>query len=343
MAWSSAAIVAPTAFGKVAFGQGQIEGSPPASAIEADSAAPGGASADGSALPIALAFAAILVLAATLWRRWWRLRDEAGPAALLRGDLSLIIFAAMVLAGGVGAGLAVRGDEGSLARIAWTMAGLAAGQLLAAAPFLWLLREGGRGEDGSAIGAAIRPTGRTAMTPPRSFGLGILAMVVAYPVIATLGQAASLIEASLRGEVPDPVAHDTLRALVDGGGLATAAGLAVAVLVVTAIPCCEEIAYRGLLQPAIARGLGTLPLPGRGSPGASRRGRWIAIFFTSIAFSLMHLSALPEASRGSALVTLAAVSVLLGWLYERSGRLWAPIAAHGLFNAINLAIASISA
>jgi membrane protease YdiL (CAAX protease family) len=80
-----------------------------------------------------------------------------------------------------------------------------------------------------------------------------------------------------------------------------------------------------------------------GTSAGSAGSRWLAIGLTSIAFSLMHLSALPEASRGAALVTLAAVSILLGWLYERSGRLWAPIAAHGLFNAINLAIALLPA
>jgi membrane protease YdiL (CAAX protease family) len=223
------------------------------------------------------------------------------------------------------------------------MGGLAAGQLLAAAPFLWLLREAARHPRDSSLGGAIQGEDRMAISAGRSLLLGLVAMAIAYPVIATLGQIASLIETALRGELPDPVAHDTLRALVDGGGFATAAGLSISLLVVTAIPCCEEIAYRGLLQPAIGRGVGWLMRRGPGTLARSPVSRWIAIGFTSIAFSLMHLSALPEASRGSALVTLAGVSILLGWLYERSGRLWAPIAAHGLFNAINLAIALLPA
>ncbi len=297
----------------------------------------------GSVLPIALALAAIVILVVAIRRQWWRLRDEVGPTVRLRGDLSLIAFAAMILAGGIGAGLAVRGEDGSLARIAWTMGGLAAGQLLAAAPFLWLLREAAHHPRDASLGGAILAEDRTASSTGRSLLLGLGAMAFAYPVIATLGQIASLVETAIRGELPDPVAHDTLRALVEGGGFATAAGLAISVLVVTAIPCCEEIAYRGLLQPAIGRGIGWFVQRGSGTPAGSAGSRWLAIGLTSIAFSLMHLSALPEASRGAALVTLAAVSILLGWLYERSGRLWAPIAAHGLFNAINLAIALLPA
>jgi membrane protease YdiL (CAAX protease family) len=339
MAWSSAAFVVPIAFDQIALGQAEIEGSPtvPLLAGEIDlSSEP--ASSDGSALPIALAGAAILVLAVAISRQWWRLRDEAGPPALLRGGLSLIVFAAMVLAGGIGAGLTMHGHEGSLAWSASTMAGLVAGQLLAAAPFLWLVRRDSIEGDRSPTGGAIRRTGRSATSPLRAFGFGLLAMALAYPVIATLGQVVSLIEGLIRGAAPDPVAHDTLRALVEGGGLATFSGLVVAVLVVTAIPCCEEIAYRGLLQPAMAAGIGRLPLSGRGSPDAVQRVRWIAMGVTSAAFSLMHLAALPDDSRVSSLLMLMSVSMLLGWCYERTGRLWAPIAAHGFFNAINLSI-----
>jgi membrane protease YdiL (CAAX protease family) len=36
--------------------------------------------------------------------------------------------------------------------------------------------------------------------------------------------------------------------------------------------------------------------------------------------------------------TLLLLSLFLGWIYERTGRLIAPIIAHGLFNATNLAL-----
>lgn len=297
------------------------------------------AASEGPLLPTELAVAAVLVLAAAWWRRWWRLPDDRGPTVSLRGDLALIAFAGMILAGGIGAGLAASGEPESLSRLAWTMGGLAAGQLIAAAPFLWLIRMGGREVRSPAIETASRRVDRTEMSARRALVVGLAFMAIAYPVIATVGQVASWVEASLRGVPPDAVAHDTLRALVEEGGLASAAGLCIAILVVTAIPWCEEFAYRGLLQPTIAKGLGRLAAAGGSAIRAGAWVRWLAIAATSVAFSLMHLTALPDASRGAALATLLAVSIVLGWLYERTGRLAAPVAAHGLFNAINLAIA----
>lgn len=335
----SAAIVSPFLGADLAAGDDEVEGSAvETAAIEVASAATEPASGEASPLPIVLAAVAVLVLAVSWWRRWWRLPEDRGSTVLVRGDLSLVAFAGMILAGGIGAGLAVRGEPDSLARIAWTMGGLVVGQLIAAAPFLWLIRTGRRDLDGSAIGGAIRRTDRASMSVQGALLLGLAAMAIAYPVIATVGQMASWVEASLRGMPPDAVAHDTLRALVEEGGLTSPAGLWIAVLVVTAIPWCEEFAYRGLLQPAIGQGLGKVFSNGT-PPAVEGRIRWLAIVAASVGFSLMHVTALPEASRGAALMTLLAVSIVLGWLYERTGRLAAPVAAHGLFNAINLAIA----
>ncbi len=298
---------------------------------------------EAALLPIVLAAAAAVVMVLAMWRRWWRLPGDLGPTVRLRGDLALVAFAGMILAGGIGAGLAVRGEPDSLTRIAWTMGGLVAGQLLAAAPFLWLIGRGGREGDHPAIGATIRRLDRMAMPPGQAILIGLAAMAIAYPVIATVGQLASILETTLRGVPPDPVAHDTLRALVEEGGLTSAAGICIAILVVTAIPWCEEFAYRGLLQPAIAKGLAKVLPSGRGAANeeADMDGmiRWVAIAVASVGFSLMHVTALPESSRGAALATLWTVSIVLGWLYERTGRLAAPVAAHGLFNAINLVLA----
>ena len=355
---SCSAAILPLVLGsEAAWGRDEVEGSavePPALkastaatplAIEEAHVVAEPAPAATSLLPIVLAAAAAVVLAFSLWRRWWRLPDDRGPAVLLRGDLSVVAFAGMILAGGIGAGLAMRGEPESLEQIASTMGGLVAGQMLAAAPFLWLIVRGGRDAGREEVGAAVSRHDRIAMPSGRAILIGLAAMAIAYPVIATVGQVASIVEASLRGVPPDPVAHDTLRALVEEGGLASAAGLCIAILVVTAIPWCEEFAYRGLLQPAIASGLAKVLPSTTSARSASSRGRLdgmtrgLAIAVVSIAFALMHVTALPESSRGAALATLVAVSIVLGWLFERTGRLAAPVAAHGLFNAINLALA----
>jgi len=44
-----------------------------------------------------------------------------------------------------------------------------------------------------------------------------------------------------------------------------------------------------------------------------------------------------------ALIGLFVFGLGLGWAYERTGRLWAPIAMHALFNAGNLMLARMTA
>lgn len=83
--------------------------------------------------------------------------------------------------------------------------------------------------------------------------------------------------------------------------------------VVVAASVTEEILFRGLVQ----RGL------------RHRLGRWPAILLTSLAFALCHLNLL-------GFLVLFALGLLLGWLYERSGSLWPPMAAHAANNLLAL-------
>jgi membrane protease YdiL (CAAX protease family) len=79
-------------------------------------------------------------------------------------------------------------------------------------------------------------------------------------------------------------------------------------------PVAEELFFRGVLQ-SFFRGC-------LGSP-------WVAILLTSFFFSSLHAQA-------SSLPSLFVLSVVLGFLYERSGRLLAPMLVHALFNAVNM-------
>jgi membrane protease YdiL (CAAX protease family) len=99
-------------------------------------------------------------------------------------------------------------------------------------------------------------------------------------------------------------------------------------------PILEELFFRGLLQTAlIEQGWGFVP---REVPDISYRPspahRWGAILITSLVFAAVHASL----EQGLVLFVL---SLGLGYLYERTGNLWAPITLHFLFNGINLAIA----
>jgi membrane protease YdiL (CAAX protease family) len=173
--------------------------------------------------------------------------------------------------------------------------------------------------------ATSSDTGRQPISTGRAALLGAAAMLLCYPAVATIGNGLAWLQAALSDAPSEALAHDTLQALAAEGW--TLWSLLVAVIATTGIPLCEEVLYRGLLQSAIAAAL-------------PRAGRWVAIWLASLLFVLMHLPALDASAMAGALGALLALSLLLGLLYERTGRLAAPIAAHALFNLINLLLAA---
>ena len=80
-------------------------------------------------------------------------------------------------------------------------------------------------------------------------------------------------------------------------------------------PVVEEILFRGVLYPAIKQ---------RGYPRC-------ALFGTSLLFAAIHGSLMT-------LVPLFFLAAVFVWLYERTGTLAAPIAAHSFFNTVNFFI-----
>jgi membrane protease YdiL (CAAX protease family) len=78
---------------------------------------------------------------------------------------------------------------------------------------------------------------------------------------------------------------------------------------VVAAPLCEEIVFRGYLY----------------SAAKSFAGPWVAALCSSLVFAAAHGSL-------AALLPLLVFGVVLVFLYEKTGSIWAPIAAHGCFN-----------
>ena len=78
-------------------------------------------------------------------------------------------------------------------------------------------------------------------------------------------------------------------------------------------PLVEEIFFRGLVQSMIKH---------------QTRRPWLAIMATSAIFAVLH----PVRD----MLAIFAFSVLLGYLYERSGKLYVSIATHVLFNAMSI-------
>ena len=89
------------------------------------------------------------------------------------------------------------------------------------------------------------------------------------------------------------------------------------IFAVVLAPVAEEFTFRGLLYPFVKQ---------LGYP----RLAWVGV---SLAFALIHVDA-------AGFVSLFVLALALTWLYEKTGDLLAPIAAHALFNAVNLVLLS---
>lgn len=110
----------------------------------------------------------------------------------------------------------------------------------------------------------------------------------------------------LRFGLSPPEALDVM-ARFPRGTLGTAALLLIAVVVA---PLTEEVAYRGVLYPALRERWGVTP----------------AIVLSSAVFALLHSNVVWLG------LPILLLGILLARLFERTGSLWPPIAAHALFN-----------
>lgn len=123
---------------------------------------------------------------------------------------------------------------------------------------------------------------------------------------------------ALSGLIPNEKVTGPLRGALSS--VASAGGLGpFAFLVIVAAPAVEEIFFRGLIYGALRRRLSQLA----------------SIALSAGIFALSHLQ--PFWLPG-----VFAVGLVLGAVYERRRSLVAPVVAHGLFNAINFLVASVS-
>jgi len=109
--------------------------------------------------------------------------------------------------------------------------------------------------------------------------------------------------------------HRYLQILMDGGVPMVWRAMLILAAVVLA-PLGEEVFFRGLLQSMFRRYL---------------QRPWVAILLTSMLFSAVHFTDIKS------LPALFALSLALGYNYERTGRLYSPIMIHMLFNMVNIA------
>jgi membrane protease YdiL (CAAX protease family) len=246
-------------------------------------------------------------------RRWHRLGNAPQRHPVLTTMAAFALFIAMYLAARVGATIALRfvdisvNADGTLPELRMDQIGIIqigvyVGQAIVAALYVWLIMRAGMPSQ------EARPSVRKASA------VGAIAILFAWPAAITAAALAAL----AGGERPDAISHDLLEKMVTGPR-----GMWLIVLGVQAViaaPIMEEITYRGILQ----RGMVDAGVP-----------RWVSIFFASAMFAAMHLHSVEP----HAIAALFVLSLGFGYVYERTGRLIAPIVMHMVFNAGNLLIA----
>lgn len=261
----------------------------------------------------------LIAIGLFVWRRWYRLNSAPIRPVAFSPIEGLALFLVMFSISSLGALACIKvfnitpPDEGSvlsLADSAKQLSGAYLAQGLVALVYVWLVIKAGK-----AAAHKCWPISRAIL-------LGVGGLIVFYPIVGLVGLISGQISQLITDHPPNPIAHSTLIQLIESPR--NVAFFTMSALVLIGAPILEEILYRGLLQ-QIAIRLGF--------------GRWQAIFAVSTLFAAMHISAVDY----SALPTLFVLSLGFGWVYEKTGRLWASIVMHSLFNLANILLASLTA
>jgi membrane protease YdiL (CAAX protease family) len=255
---------------------------------------------------------------------WFRASPRVGPAWQLRAEPSVFGFGAAFLASAVGAQiltLAFRLNDESPQLMQKALQGIGAhGAQLAVVAFILLARRfRPRGASTAVARGGVHQHPRALL---ESVMMAVAAALLLWPVIEAVGGSIGAIERWFGTSTP-AVGHQTIEILLKAGTHDPWWWLTIASAVILA-PLAEEFVYRGLLQ----QGLKAIGLSTR-----------IAIVITSFLFAIMHWAALTDGSRLVGITVLFILAVGWGMLYERTGRIAAPVLAHAIFNATNLLIA----
>ncbi len=138
---------------------------------------------------------------------------------------------------------------------------------------------------------------------------GVVAYLAVLPVCIGLLFLTQWIAVQICG----PMEFKTHPLLQDAKNTAMAVKVMAVVSAVVLAPLAEEVLFRGLLQSMVRKYTGK---------------PWIAIASITLIFVLVHWP------MWYTFPSLAALSIVLGYNYERTGRLTAPIITHMLFNLV---------
>ena len=226
------------------------------------------------------------------------------------GSVIASIVAGLLVSGGdadQAAARAAAAGEGPDPRVlALSVAGSFALAIPLALGALWLVSR-------HAPGAGLRPR----LIDP---ALGLAGLLLLGPMIMVVNVVVTWIVTTVDGP-PQQITHDLLRLLGEGrdGGTLLVWGIVFGAVV--GAPIVEETIFRGFLQSAARRLLG--------SP-------WVAIVLTSALFALVHWFSLSGGRY--AMIVIFALSLGLGAAFERTKSIAVPMVMHALFNGSQIAL-----
>jgi len=168
------------------------------------------------------------------------------------------------------------------------------------------------GLGGTALGFALSDAGGVVRDAFRRLGL-VPRITLAAIGLAALAWLIYIAAAAALTPLLNPDQQDVTEEL--GTDKSSALSLVVAgLLIVVLAPLSEELFFRGFMFASLRR---SMPL-------------WPAALIAAVVWGALHLSG----GNVGVAIQLSVFGVILAWLYERSGTLWAPIAAHALNNTI---------
>ena len=216
--------------------------------------------------------------------------------------LAGILFCAsiMILAGTVVLHFVSHGkpDKNSLPYLVVVTMGIHGSILLGTGLVLWWYHLGWR----EAFGFSRRNRGSTVL-------LGLLTGIAFLPVGLSLQFVSVQAMTRLQVKTHEQQAVETLQ-----NAESWDSRIYLIVFTVLVAPVAEEILFRGVLYPAIKQG------------GYPRTAMWV----TSLIWAAIHLSL-------AIVLPLFVLGLALAYLYEKTNNLLAPITAHAVFNAVNVA------
>ncbi len=112
--------------------------------------------------------------------------------------------------------------------------------------------------------------------------------------------------------------------------------LSLVVMICIIAPIAEELFFRGLLQTLLIRGIAIWRRKDSKVTEAKAGERAAGIVIAAAIFAAVHLTVINDA--WSWLPALFLLGVTLGYAYERTGKLWADITIHALFNAFAVSL-----